>query len=59
MTHVLNTAVDDVLRQRKLLLQGLDCAREHTDDEQETRLEYLLGTLDDLLAIVTSKEARH
>ena len=59
MTHALSTAVDDALRQREVLLQDLDCARQHGDDELESRLQYLLGTLDDLLDMVTYKEARH
>jgi hypothetical protein len=59
MTHALNTAVDDAVTQREVLLQGLDCARQHGDAKQESRLQYLLGTLDDLLAMVTHNEARH
>ena len=59
MTQALSTAVDDALRQREVLLQGLDCARQHGDDEQESRLQYLIGTLDDLLSVVTYNEARH
>jgi hypothetical protein len=59
MTLPFNAAVDDVLRQRELLLRALDSAREHSDDEQEARLEYLLGTLDDVLAVVACTEARH
>lgn len=59
MTHALSTAVDDALRQREVLLQDLDCARQHGDDDRESRLQYLLGTLDDLLDMVTYKEARH
>ena len=59
MTLPLNAAIDDALRQREVLLHGLDRAREHSDEEQEARLEYLLGTLDDVLAIVAAQEARH
>ena len=59
MTQVMNTAVDDALRQRELLLHGLHCAREHSDDGQAVRLEYLLETLDGVLAMVACNEARH
>ena len=59
MTQGLNTAVDDALRQRDLLLRAVLGAKAHSDEDQAVRLEHLLETLDGLLAMMTCIDARH
>jgi hypothetical protein len=59
MSTALNAAVDDALRWRELLVRCLALAGTQSNDNQCATLKRVLVTVDYVLALLISSEARH